>query len=97
MLNDPGLKSVIAEAIAPLSRQIDQLMDQVESLGPTASPNLLSVAQAAKMTGLSTKTLYRMLDTRQIPYVQSAPRAAKRIRQAALEAWIKTNTVRAIR
>lgn len=89
---------IISRALSPLRRQLDRLEDRLEGLSPTSGlPRLLTRSQAADLLQVSEQTISRLMDTRQIPYIQSAPGAAKRIRLADLETWIEANTVRAIR
>lgn len=79
-----------------LSRQMEQIKSRLDALGPARAPQLVSLDRAAEMLGVSTQTVRRMVDTRQIPYVQTAPGSAKRIKLVDLETWISRNTVRAI-
>jgi len=52
---------------------------------------LLTIQQAAKHTGLSIHTVYKMVSQRRIPYVKLG--GALRFNPEQLDQWIKQNTV----
>ncbi len=52
---------------------------------------LLTIQQAAKHTGLSTHTLYKMVSQRRVPFVKLG--GALRFDPNKLDQWIKQNTV----
>ncbi len=52
---------------------------------------LLTIQQAAKYTGLSTHTLYKMVSQRRVPFVKLG--GALRFDPNKLDQWIKQNTV----
>lgn len=76
-------------------QRLDELTTRVRAL--TTLPRLLTITQAAECLGVSTKTVRRHLDRRELRYVQEGAGAAKRIRAADLERWIERNTVREVR
>jgi len=60
------------------------------SIGP---PSLLSTREAAKRIGVSTRTLYRMTDRRQIPFIKLD--GVLRFEPKDVEHFIQRRTVRA--
>ncbi len=52
---------------------------------------LLTIQQAAQVTGLSPHTIYKMVSQRRIPYVKLG--GALRFNPDQLDQWIKQNTV----
>ncbi len=55
------------------------------------SKELYTVKEAATIMSLSKDTLYRMMDTGDLPYVQPAYNHIRRIAKRDIEHWIERN------
>ena len=60
-------------------------------------PSLLTVNEAAKRLGLSRRSVYRLIDTDQLPYVRGlTPAAPVRLRLEDIDAFIAARTTPAV-
>lgn len=81
--------------LAAVLREIGALRAEVAKLRP--EPRLLTMGESATALGVSTDTVRRMCDRREIRYVQAEAGAAKRIALADLQAWIDRHAVPPLR
>ncbi len=60
-------------------------------------PHLLTIPEVADIAHVSQDTVRRWLDRRELRYIQTGPRAAKRIALSDLQKWIDRNAVNPLR
>ena len=77
-------------------RSLHRLESRVNEITPAGVPRLLTIEQTAETLSVSTDTVRRLLDRRELGYVQSRPGAAKRIPTDSLQRWIDTHTTQAV-
>ena len=80
----------------PVLTVLSRLERRVNEIAPVGVPRLLSIERTADCLDVSTDTVRRMLDRRELTYVQSRPGASKRIPLEELKRWIEAHTTRPI-
>jgi excisionase family DNA binding protein len=78
-------------------RRLEQVMTRLETLTPTPTARLLTVAQVAEYAAVSEDTVRRWLDRRELRYMQDRPKAAKRVALADLERYLARQAVEPVR
>jgi excisionase family DNA binding protein len=79
------------------SRPAYEIMSFVDSLPTTRgttralTKELYTVKEAATIMSLSKDTLYRLMDTGDLPYIQPAYNHIRRIARRDMESWIERN------
>jgi excisionase family DNA binding protein len=70
MTVDQALKDAVAEAVAPLAREVRQLRERLESVVP---PQFVSIDEAAHRLGVSRTTVKEMLRRGDLAAKQARP------------------------
>ena len=85
-LSSEELKAIIREVLT-------EIMNPADGISPSGSePELMTVKEAAKFTGLAVTTLYEKTSKRTIPHFKKGKRLY--FRRTELEEWIVTGRVK---
>ena len=85
------------DALEIIVRRLDAIDRKIDSLTRNPIPEYLSVKEAAARLGVSTDSIHRLCQRREIRFVQTRPNATKRISSQDLADWAERNTTSPLR